>query len=504
MPESALDTLLPESVRDHDLPSMPAVAVQVLQLVQDNDTTLDDLAGVLSMDPALSAKLLKLSNSSLFRVGSEVTTLQRACMILGLKTVKLMALSFCLVGQFRGGRGPFRYQEFWRRSAVRAAASRALARSTRSRLADEAFLCGLLGRIGQLVLAHCVPSSYRTVVEQSQGEWPGSDLEREVLGFDSHQVSTALLQAWDLPPLIHEPLTLLHEPARALDKETPGSRELAGILRAAECCEELLCGRDKAKAKKDLERAAAESFQLDAAEVDRFVLGLSAQIAEVGSTLEIDLERIDTAEILGQARDELVRVSLGVASEARQSQERESNLLRQNEELRQRAQTDPLTGLPNRAEFEAVLGCCAEDRVSGKADQELGVLLLDVDRFKRFNDTHGHLAGDEVLKMVARVIRKVTRDTDHPARYGGEEFVVVMPRTTVQGLGALAERIRAAVEQEILEVDGVRLSVTVSVGGACAPTLGEVAEARELVSRADECLYRAKEAGRNRCEIEDR
>ena len=130
--------------------------------------------------------------------------------------------------------------------------------------------------------------------------------------------------------------------------------------------------------------------------------------------------------------------------------------------------------------------------------------MLDVDKFKIFNDTHGHQTGDEVLKMVAGVIARVTRETDLAARYGGEEFAVVMPETSLMGMQRLAERIRAGVEQEVLETDGKQLKVTASIGGACVERLGKKSDGAVLIKAADHYLYQAKKAGRNRCAFHPR
>ena len=111
-----------------DLPSLPAVALEVLRLTQDENSTVENLAQCLSRDPALAAKILKLSNSAMFSMGKEVTTLQRATMVLGLKTVKLMSLSFSLIGSIpgSGSEGRFSFEEYWRRSLVRSVSARSL------------------------------------------------------------------------------------------------------------------------------------------------------------------------------------------------------------------------------------------------------------------------------------------------------------------------------------------------------------------------------------------
>lgn len=159
------------------------------------------------------------------------------------------------------------------------------------------------------------------------------------------------------------------------------------------------------------------------------------------------------------------------------------------DQVRALATTDGLTGLPNRRQLDASLdrACAQVSRGHGS----VGVLMLDVDRFKLLNDTHGHQVGDEVLQHVARVLDAEVRAGDLVGRYGGEEFTVVMPGAHDIEVQAAAERLRSAVEL----ADGP-VPVTVSVGAAWAPAHGETRE--RLIGAADRALYEAKEAGRNR------
>jgi diguanylate cyclase (GGDEF)-like protein len=157
--------------------------------------------------------------------------------------------------------------------------------------------------------------------------------------------------------------------------------------------------------------------------------------------------------------------------------------------------TDGLTGLYNYRHFCERLEI--EISRSRRYNSPLGLLLIDIDRFKSFNDRFGHLLGDEVLKAVAQIIRSNTRDVDVVARYGGEEFCVILQEIGGEEIGAYAERLRAAVATVRVEVPGdARHGVTVSVGAAVSQS-GDP-DAHEFIRRADEGLYRAKEAGRDR------
>ncbi len=156
------------------------------------------------------------------------------------------------------------------------------------------------------------------------------------------------------------------------------------------------------------------------------------------------------------------------------------------------ASTDALTGLPNRRYFDEFCGLLARRRRSGDA---VGVLMIDIDKFKVLNDTHGHATGDEVLRAVGAAIVAAVREDDVPARYGGEEFVVLLRHPTPEMALEVGERVRASVSGLDLSRFGVG-RVSVSVGVAVAHEADESID--ELIERADRALYRAKRAGRDR------
>jgi diguanylate cyclase (GGDEF)-like protein len=159
-----------------------------------------------------------------------------------------------------------------------------------------------------------------------------------------------------------------------------------------------------------------------------------------------------------------------------------------------RASTDPLTGLPNRRYFEEYVELLGRGR---RADDAIGILMVDVDRFKVLNDRHGHAVGDVVLRAIGRTIATTVRDLDVPARFGGEEFVVLLRNPSPEVALEVGERIRGAVERIDLRDIGVG-AVTVSVGASVSRADGEAVAS--LVARADHALFRAKRYGRNRVE----
>jgi diguanylate cyclase (GGDEF)-like protein len=165
------------------------------------------------------------------------------------------------------------------------------------------------------------------------------------------------------------------------------------------------------------------------------------------------------------------------------------------------AMTDGLTGLRNARFFDSYLD---QELSAAERDHEpLSVLMLDIDHFKQFNDNHGHPAGDEALRVFGRVLRASLRSSDVPARYGGEEFVVALRHTDLDGATLVAEKLREAVSQAIVEIGPGRYGrLTVSIGVAEAD-LTRI-DQKALISSADGALYRAKSAGRNRVVVVSR
>jgi two-component system, cell cycle response regulator len=176
----------------------------------------------------------------------------------------------------------------------------------------------------------------------------------------------------------------------------------------------------------------------------------------------------------------------------------QDDLITAREELRFRATHDVLTGVSNRAAVMDALRGELSRQV--REQRSFGVILVDIDHFKNVNDTFGHLCGDEVLRWVTRRMKECMRPYDTLGRYGGEEFLIIASDVDGKGALALAERIRSIVESKPVVTQAGEVSVTVSLGAA-VNTSTRSADPQMLLRLADQALYRAKDNGRNRCEL---
>ncbi|HML46588.1 MAG TPA: GGDEF domain-containing protein, partial [Clostridia bacterium] len=166
------------------------------------------------------------------------------------------------------------------------------------------------------------------------------------------------------------------------------------------------------------------------------------------------------------------------------------------------ARVDPLTQLANRRWFDERLE--AEWENSRKEGKNLTLLMIDIDFFKNFNDTYGHIAGDECLQAIAAELKRCVRSgIDTVARYGGEEFVALLSETNLETGVRVANRMRKAVEELIIpnKASAAAEVVTVSIG-VCSAAATDVSSIHQLVGKADKALYKAKENGRNRVELD--
>jgi diguanylate cyclase (GGDEF)-like protein len=212
------------------------------------------------------------------------------------------------------------------------------------------------------------------------------------------------------------------------------------------------------------------------------------------------------SEVLQEANDALGKLNLSYAHvviELRQAKERSDSfaleLKKVNEQLKERAYRDELTGLYNHRYFHELME--TELKRARQHQHAISLIMLDIDNFKYINDTYGHPQGDEVLRFVSAVLKQSIRTCDIVSRYGGEEFMIVMPETDMKSAVNIAERVRRGVESQKVNIRGNSIKVTVSLGATTFDSLKAAEDKSTIITAADNALYDAKRNGKNRISV---
>jgi diguanylate cyclase (GGDEF)-like protein len=333
------------------------------------------------------------------------------------------------------------------------------------------------------------------VLETAATRWQDLPaIEREQLGVTHIDAGTWMLACWKLPEEIWR--TIAQTQPTATPTPETGRVPAARVLHAADVTAALLCDAREQRSGKAAEilQLMQECFDCDetgwTALYDQIVVEWKAygQLLSVKAGTDKSFR-----DLQDEAREQIAALSMATQME-------NLGIKEQNQQLLQQTRIDALTNIANRAAFDERLA--GELERARRTQCPLALCLLDIDHFKKFNDTYGHPVGDQVLQAVAKALDESIRKMDLAARYGGEEFAVIAPECHPAKAASLAERLREAVEEIQLRTGGQTLRVTTSVGVAFALWPGFERTAAELIKNADVQLYEAKRAGRNCCRLE--
>jgi len=491
--KAALECILSHNDK---LPTLPGIAIKILEAVQKDRPDLKEIGEILATDPPLSAEVLRLINSSLYALPRRVTSVFHAVNMLGLNTVKNLALSFALIKHTHSNAdGAFDYPQFWKNSLTVAVSARLIAEQVAPAVIEDAFFIGLLHDMGTLTLARCMPDQYSLVIrETSQEACTQQDAENQVLGFDHMAVGHYLLSSWGLPQQFCLPVACHHDPAK-LETDDPESLKMSRILHLATLYMALFQGDRQSPGLGLIDHFAKQYGFEKILDIDGVGVKIIDQTRQIFPFFELTLkDEADYLEIVDRARAELIHVSNNFIDQLIKQQQ-------QIQKLRRQATHDGLTQLMNYQSFYETLS--REMARSQRSHTPLTVIMADIDRFKAINDTYGHLAGDRALQFVAEHLKTSLRETDFIARYGGEEFAMVLYNILPEDAIAVTDRVRQTLSEATIPFEGQTFQITMSFG--IATLYPDDAIDREgLLNRADKALYRAKSAGRNCCQIYQR
>lgn len=491
------------------LPTLPAVAVRLLELSDDPETEIHELAEVIKADPAITAKILKAANSSYFAFRNEIRSIDRAIPLLGATMVTSLALSFSLVeAAMTSGPLTKHYKSYWIKSVVQAVSAELL--GERTRVNDRYFLAGLLADLGRLAMLKTMGEEYAPVLEAAEeSQSDALNREREAFGFDSLEIGTKLMQRWKLPaPLIQAAQARKWSVDELVRQAADDHKELLGVVATASAVGDYFCTSNKGPALERMQEVTAGFFQMSQEDLEQFLERVKDRIEDAAPTFSIDAEELnDPLVLMEMANEHLAQLAMrehvaNTQAQQRQqlAEEQSERLARENEELQKQALHDPLTKVYNRHFYEDALA--REVHRCQRTADPIAVIFSDIDHFKKLNDTYGHQFGDQVLQEIAQVFQHVLRTSDILARFGGEEFVILAIQPTEKGLNNVVERIRSCVENHAMFFEGRRVPVTVSIGAAMTvPCRNGDQVGERLVAEADEAMYESKRNGRNRVTV---
>ncbi len=484
-----------ERISNHHgkLPTLPGIAIKILETVQKEQPDLREIGEILSTDPPLSAEVLRLINSSLYALPRKVTSVFHAVNMLGLNTVKNLALSFVLIKQTQVVTAEqFDYPKFWKNSLTAAVSARLVAECVAPGMAEDAFFLGLLHDMGILTLASCMPDQYGMVMaEAADGACTCQDAENQILGFDHMAVGNHLLASWGLPPYFCLPVACHHDPGQ-LNAGDPQLQRMSRILHLATLYMDLFAEGRQSSHLGLIDHYADQYGFGQVLDIDRVGERILDQTRQIFPYFDITLQsEADYLEIVDRSRSELINMSSGFIDQLMEQQQ-------QIQQLRRQATHDGLTQLVNYQFFHEALG--RETARARRSHSPLTVIMADIDYFKAVNDTYGHLAGDHAIRTVAELLKAGLRETDYIARYGGEEFAVILFDILPDDAVIVADRVRQTISEAPFRFEEQTFRVTMSFGIATMYPEDNITK-EDLLNQADQALYRAKSAGRDCCRI---
>lgn len=487
-----------EMRRCASLPSLPGVAVKIIELSKDPDASLKDVASIISTDPAITAKLLKLANSPLYSQRRSITNLREALTLLGFNAALTVALSFSLFQSLNASNKKARVSvNYWRRSILSATIARLLGLRLGIVKLEELFLTGLLQDIGILVLDSLKDTKYALEGEKSLRHSDRVVLEKKLLGTEHSIVGAWLLQSWKLPETLINAVLYSHSANDDIDEHSDTDRNFYYCLNFSGVIADIWVDDTPGETMESIMEAVKMFLGLNKKEFNNLLTDINSALPEISKIFEIDLaDEEKRANVLDDAKEILLMRSVQVIKQSEIDRHDIESISQKVQKVEKINQLDHLTNVYNRRHFEQLF---EEEYENSNINQwPLSLALIDIDNFKLVNDTYGHLAGDEVLKSIATFFAHNIRQTDILARYGGDEFILMLPGSTSEIAQASLERLFKLYEKEVkIQIEGEVLKPTISLGLASHIDKDDFSNLNEFIAAADKALYQAKSSGRN-------
>ncbi len=498
--------ILKKAMTSTELPTLPTVASQLISLTVKEDTTLNDIANLVSQDISLSTKILKVSNSAFYNFPQQISSINQAVSLLGTNAVRSLVLSFSFLSiKGNKNRNTFDFKKFWQESLSSAVAAKLILEQVEGANTEEVLISGLLQNLGELIFALTMADEYEEVLAEKENS-PDNQLQHEESLFDMNhtEMGYEIAKSWGFPETLCTPIFYHHDPKayKGNDKQT---KITIAAIHLSDILTRILFSSSPEKYHKLFRKKAASLLGLSNEKIEGILNNLHSEIQTAADYFDVKMQSSKSVqEILQEANVRLSLMNLDYVQMNKQLIEakiRLENLTKELEEKNKRLENlayyDGLTNVHNHRYFQNTLD--QEINRSIRRNLTLSLVMLDIDSFKQFNDTYGHQTGDFILKEIAQLSCSNLRKYDTLARYGGEEFVIILPETELEEAVTVAEKIRVAIEEYRFEDErGDTYKVTSSFGVVAGkPATDDSFNKNDFIGKADTALYTAKSKGRN-------
>jgi len=478
-----------------NLPSPPAIALRVIELAQDPEVDMAATASVIALDMALSARMLRIANSPLYASRRRIENLGQALTMLGLNAALSLALGFSMVQGLRRAFGDSdSHERLWKRSVLCALAARVLGQARGLRKPEELMLSGLLQDIGMLALLKTAPDRYTSVLAAAPEAAALVLAEQAEFGGDHAEIGAWLARQWHLPEYLCNAI------ARSEAEPNP-AEPFAACVALSGCVADIWLGEDPLAARELAQQRVQSVLQLDRERFEKVLERIAEMLPDVAGLFDVRIAHPEAIEsIFDQARELATLRNLRELQQLAEARRQADESEHRARHLAEQASRDALTGVYNRHQLGPTLE--HEFDISLRHGWPLSIAFIDLDDFKRVNDVHGHLVGDEVLRNFAQSLQRLLRNSDTVARFGGEEFLVILPNTNAEAALAVVQRVLAeTVRVPMAQLESGPLHITFSAGLATQGDGRSFDHVDGLVKAADDVLYRSKHRGRNRVTV---
>lgn len=500
------EDLLQTVVNSEELPTLPNVATKLISLTSEDDTTLGDIAALVSQDISLSAKILKVSNSAFYSFPQQIGSIKQAVSILGTNAVRSLVLSFSFLTIKTGKKqSRFNFENFWERSLASAVASKLILEKVKDADTEEIFVSGLLQNLGELILARTLPEKYDETLQQiEEKDKAAIDIELEMFDIGHAEIGYEVAKQWGFPEVLLLPILHHHNPTGYSGENSKIDQTVKAVY-LSDHLTNILFSDNPEEHHKAFRKEAKKLLKLSNEDIESIFSEVHFQVEQAGEYFNLKIKNTKSVqEILQEANIRLSLLNLDYDQMNKQLIQAKISLENLTKELEEKnrildnlVNLDGLTGIYNHRYFQLTLD--QEISRATRNDSSLSLLLVDIDHFKKFNDSYGHQIGDFILVEFSKKLQEHLRKYDTLARYGGEEFAIILPDTVDADAVTVAEKLRAVIAETTFSDDYKSYSVTASFGCVSSkPAIVDEFSKSMFINQADQALYEAKEKGRNR------